>query len=122
VSKIRVCVCECAHAPVLKEPWQRVFETDEGFQTFLFVCPLQPFLHLPHSPNRALLFITIAALLLCYVQITLVFSIYGSTEVAIQKMIEASQRMMTIGSSNEEIEGSASIGMTPSTEALRVTN
>jgi hypothetical protein len=34
----------------------------------------------------------------------LVFSIYDSTEVAIEKMIDASQRMITI-SSNERIEG-----------------
>jgi hypothetical protein len=31
-------------------------------------------------------------------------------------MIEASQRMMTIGSSNEEIEGAPSIGITPATK------
>jgi hypothetical protein len=35
----------------------------------------------------------------------LVFSIQNPTEVAIQKMIEASQRMITISSSNEGIEG-----------------
>jgi hypothetical protein len=35
----------------------------------------------------------------------LVFSIYDPTEVAIQKMIEASQRMITISSSNEGVEG-----------------
>jgi hypothetical protein len=35
----------------------------------------------------------------------LVFSIYDSTEVAIQKMIDASQRMITISSSNEGVEG-----------------
>jgi hypothetical protein len=35
----------------------------------------------------------------------LVFSIYDSTEVAIQEIIDASQRMITIGSSNEGIEG-----------------
>jgi hypothetical protein len=35
----------------------------------------------------------------------LVFSIYDSTEVAIEKMIDASQRMITISSSNEGIEG-----------------
>jgi hypothetical protein len=67
------------------------------------------------SPRRALLFITIVALL-CYVPIALIFSIYDSTEVAIQKMIEASQRMITIGSSNEEIEGASSIAMTPATK------
>ncbi len=36
---------------------------------------------------------------------TLVFSIQDPTEVAIQKMIDASQRMITISSSNEGIEG-----------------
>jgi hypothetical protein len=35
----------------------------------------------------------------------LVFSIHDPTEVAIQKMIEASQRMITISSSNEGVEG-----------------
>jgi hypothetical protein len=36
----------------------------------------------------------------------LVFSIHDSTELAIQKMIEASQRMITISSSsNEGVEG-----------------
>jgi hypothetical protein len=69
----------------------------------------------PSLPRRPLLFITIAALL-CYVPIALVFSIYDSTEVAIQKMIEASQRMITIGSSTEAIEGAPSIGMTPATK------
>src|ERR687895_2554527 len=37
--------------------------------------------------------------------IGLVFSIHDPTEVAIQKMIEANQRMITISSSNEGIEG-----------------
>jgi hypothetical protein len=35
----------------------------------------------------------------------LVFSIYDSTELAIQKMVEANQRMITISSSNEGVEG-----------------
>jgi hypothetical protein len=113
VNKVRL--CDCAHAPVLKEPKQHLFETDEGFQIFTFVCPLRPFLRLPLSPRCALLFITIAVLL-CYVPIALVFSIYDSTEVAIQKMIEASQRMITIGSSTEAIEEAPSIGMTPATK------
>src|SRR5918996_6660079 len=40
------------------------------------------------------------------VPIGLVFSIHDSTEeVAIQKMIDASQRMITISSSNEGVEG-----------------
>jgi hypothetical protein len=37
------------------------------------------------------------------VPIGLVFSIHDSTELAIQKMIEASQRMITISSSNEGV-------------------
>jgi hypothetical protein len=40
------------------------------------------------------------------VPIGLVFSVHDPTEVAIQKMIEASQRMITISSSNNEgVEG-----------------
>ncbi len=40
------------------------------------------------------------------VPIGLVYSIYDSTEeVAIQKMIDATQRMITISSSNEGVEG-----------------
>src|SRR5919107_4229715 len=39
------------------------------------------------------------------VPIGLVFSIHDSTELAIQKMIEASQRMITISSNNEGVEG-----------------
>ena len=46
----------------------------------------------------------------------MVFSIYDSTEVAIQKMIEASQRIITIGSNTDAIEGAPSIGMTPATK------
>src|SRR5688500_16789119 len=49
------------------------------------------------------------------VPIGLVFSIYDSTEVAIQKMIDASQRMITISSSNEGIEGGWA-GMNPATK------
>jgi hypothetical protein len=39
------------------------------------------------------------------VPIGLVYSIHDPTEVAIQKMIEASQRMIMISSSNEGVEG-----------------
>jgi hypothetical protein len=39
------------------------------------------------------------------IPIGLVFSIHDSTEVAIQKMIDASQRMITIGNSKEGVEG-----------------
>jgi hypothetical protein len=50
------------------------------------------------------------------VPIGLVYSIHDSTEeVAIQKMIDASQRMITISSSNEGIEGGWG-GMNPSTK------
>jgi hypothetical protein len=49
------------------------------------------------------------------IPIGLVFSIYDSTEVAIQKMIDASQRMITISSSNEGIEGGWG-GMNPATK------
>src|ERR687891_140821 len=45
------------------------------------------------------------------IPIGLVFSIHDSTEVAIQKMIEASQRMITISSSNEGVEGGWGWGM-----------
>jgi hypothetical protein len=48
------------------------------------------------------------------VPIDLVYSIYDSTEVAIQKMIEASQRMITINNSNQAIEAAAAWrGMNP---------
>jgi hypothetical protein len=45
----------------------------------------------------------------------LVYSIHDSTteEVAIQKMIEASQRMITISRSNEGVEGGGGGGMNP---------
>jgi hypothetical protein len=45
----------------------------------------------------------------------LVLSIYDSTEVAIQKMIETSQRMITINNSNQGIEGVWG-GMNPATK------
>jgi hypothetical protein len=49
------------------------------------------------------------------VPIGLVFSIYDSTEVAIQKMIEASQRMITINTCNQGMEGGWG-GLNPATE------
>jgi hypothetical protein len=58
----------------------------------------------PHPLQGAGLFLTII-LFYYYGPLGLVFSIYDSTEVAIQKMIEASQRMITISNSNEGIEG-----------------
>jgi hypothetical protein len=58
----------------------------------------------PHSLQGAGLLLTII-LFRYYGPIGLVFSIYDSTEVAIEKMIDASQRMITISSSNEGIEG-----------------
>jgi hypothetical protein len=57
---------------------------------------IPPFLRLSLSPLRALVFITIAAFIVM-VPIGLIFSIYDSTEVVIQKMIEASQRIITVG-------------------------
>jgi len=45
----------------------------------------------------------------------LVYSIYDSTEVAIQKMIEASQRMITINNSNQGIERAGG-GMNPASK------
>jgi hypothetical protein len=58
------------------------------------------------SPFSARLFLTIHTFLML-VPIGLVFSIHDPTteEVAIQKMMEASQRMITISSSNEGVEG-----------------
>ena len=61
------------------------------------------------------MFITIAAFNVT-VPIDLIFSIYDSTEVAIQKMIEASQRIITVGSSNEVIKGVPLRGMNPATK------
>jgi hypothetical protein len=46
----------------------------------------------------------------------LIFSIYDSTEVAIQKMIEASERIITVGSSNAGIKGVPLRGMNPATK------
>jgi hypothetical protein len=65
---------------------------------------VNPFL----SPSLfgARLFLTIHTFRDYQVPIGLVFSIHDSTtEVAIQKMIDASQRMITISSSNEGVEG-----------------
>ena len=61
------------------------------------------------------MFITIAAFIVM-VPIGLIFSIYDSTEVVIQKMIEASQRIITVGSSNEVIKGVPLRGMNPATK------
>jgi hypothetical protein len=60
-------------------------------------------------------FITIAAFNVT-VPIGLIVSIYDSTEVAIQKMIEASQRIITVGSSNEGTKGVPLRGMSPATK------
>jgi hypothetical protein len=58
------------------------------------------------SPLSARLLLTIHTFRHYQVPIGLVFSIHDPTEVAIQKMIEASQRMITISSSNNEgVEG-----------------
>jgi hypothetical protein len=52
---------------------------------------------LPRPPFGASLFITIIAFS-HYDPVDLVYSIHDSTEVAIQKMIEASQRMIAVNS------------------------
>jgi hypothetical protein len=49
------------------------------------------------------------------VSIGLVYSIYDSTEVAIQKMIDASQRMIAV---NSQVEGEAKEGWGYSGSAL----
>ena len=59
------------------------------------------FILLPLSPLGAMLFI-ILKVFRCYGPIGLVFSIYDSTEVAIQKMIEATQRMIKVSVQSEE--------------------
>jgi hypothetical protein len=46
----------------------------------------------------------------------LVFSIHDTTEEAIQKMIDASQRMITISSSNEGVVEGGWGGMNPATK------
>src|SRR5688500_7499710 len=53
------------------------------------------------SPFSARLFLTICMFRNYQVSIGLVFSIYDSTEVAIQKMIDASQEIITMGSQGE---------------------
>jgi ferritin-like metal-binding protein YciE len=56
------------------------------------------------SSFRARLLLTIC--IICYYQVSigLVFSIYDPTEVAIQKMIDASQRMLKVGDHQRRIE------------------
>ena len=54
-----------------------------------------------HSPTSASLVITIGAFACYQVSIGLVYSIPNSTEVAIQKMIEASQHMITMNNRGE---------------------
>lgn len=53
------------------------------------------------SSFRARLLLTICIIRYYQVSIGLVFSIYDPTEVAIQKMIDASQRMLTVNSQGE---------------------
>lgn len=53
------------------------------------------------SSFRARLLLTICIIRYYQVSIGLVFSIYDPTEVAIQKMIDASQRMLTVNSQVE---------------------
>jgi hypothetical protein len=55
----------------------------------------------PPSPFSARLLLTIITIPHYQVPIGLVFSIHDSTEVAIQKMIDASQRMLTVNSQVE---------------------
>ena len=50
------------------------------------------------------------------VSISLVFSIYDSTELAIQKMIEASQRMIDVNSRVGEAAGEGWWGLNPATK------
>jgi hypothetical protein len=59
-----------------------------------------------HTPSLLSARLLLSLHFLMLVPIGLVFSIHDSTaEVAIQKMIEASQKMITISSSNEGVEG-----------------
>jgi hypothetical protein len=60
----------------------------------------------PPSPLTASLFITIRAFR-CYGPYRFGYSIHDSTEVAIQKMIEASQRMIDV---NSQVPGEAREG------------
>ncbi len=55
------------------------------------------------SSFRARLLLTICIIRYYQVSIGLVFSIYDPTEVAIQKMIDASQRMLRINSQGEDL-------------------
>jgi ferritin-like metal-binding protein YciE len=56
------------------------------------------------SSFRARLLLTICIIRYYQVSIGLVFSIYDPTEVAIQKMIDASQRMLKVGDHQRRIE------------------
>ncbi len=51
-----------------------------------------------------------ADFLIMMVSIGLVYSIHDPTEVAIQKMIEASQRMIAVITVNSQVEGQATKG------------
>ena len=55
------------------------------------------------SSFRARLLLTICIIRYYQVSIGLVFSIYDPTEVAIQKMIDASQRMLKVNSEGEDL-------------------
>ena len=61
-----------------------------------YVCKSSSF-----SPLSARLLLTILTFAILVVPIGLVYSIHDPTEVAIEKMIEASQRMITISSQGE---------------------
>jgi hypothetical protein len=72
---------------------------------------MKTFLHLPPSPFSARLLLTIITIRHNQVPIGLVFSIYDSTEIAIQKMINASQVMLETNIQGGD--GAAGAGMNP---------
>jgi hypothetical protein len=76
---------------------------DHGF--ILLAIMIASYIH-THTPSLLSARLLLSLHFLMLVPIGLVFSIHDSTaEVAIQKMIDATQRMITISSSNEGVEG-----------------
>ena len=73
-----------------------MFDLMHGLQLVLLCMPATR--SLTHSPFSARLLLTIDTIRYYQVPIGLVFSIHDSTEAAIQKMIEASQRNVKIQS------------------------
>jgi hypothetical protein len=61
-------------------------------------------------PLSVLACLLLSADFLIIVSIGLVYSIHDPTEVAIQKMIEASQRMIAVITVNSQVEGQATKG------------